>query len=59
MIENITEFYNALELPFNEKVIGRAHRVAKEYRGKIQKNKVRSIILTFKSWKACQQHYNA
>ena len=36
MIENITEFYNALELPFNEKVIGCAHTVGKEY--KIQKN---------------------
>ena len=59
MIENITEFYNALELPFNEKVIGCVHRVGKEYRDKIQKKKVRSIILTFKSWKARQQHYNA
>ena len=33
MIEKIRECYNALELPFNEEVIDRAHRVGKEYYG--------------------------
>ena len=57
-IEKIRECYNALELPFNEEVIGRAHTVGKEYEGKISKKKVKSIIVKFKSWKARQQLYN-
>ena len=57
-IEKIRECYNALELPFNEEVIGRAHTVGKEYAGKISKKKVKSIIVKFKSWEARQQLYN-
>ena len=37
MIEKIRECYNALELPFNEEAIHRAHRVGKEYTNKILK----------------------
>ena len=59
MIEKIRECYNALELPFNEEAIDRAHRVGKEYTNKILKKKVKSIILKFKSRKACQKLYNA
>ena len=59
MIEKIRECYNALELPFNEEVIDRAHRVGKEYTDKISKKKVKSIIVKFKSWKARQKLYNA
>ena len=33
VIEKIRECYNALELPFNEEVIDRAHRVGKAYYG--------------------------
>ena len=59
VIEKIRECYNALELPFNEEVIDRAHRVGKEYTDKISKKKVKSIIVKFKSWKARQKLYNA
>ena len=52
VIEKIRECYNALELPFNEEVIDRAHRVGKEYTDKISKNNVKSVIVKFKSWKA-------
>ena len=48
-----------MELPFNEEVIDRAHRVGREYMNKISKKKVKSIIVKFKSWKARQQLYNA
>ena len=58
-IEKIRECYSALELPFNEEVIDRAHRVGKEYTEKISKKKVKSIIVKFKSWKTRQQLYNA
>ena len=51
MIEKIRECYNALELPFNEEVIDRAHRVGTQYTDKISKKKVKSIIGKFKSWK--------
>ena len=50
VIEKIRECYNALELPFNEEVIDRAHRVGKEYTDKISKKTVRSIIVKFKSF---------
>ena len=59
VIEKIRECYNALELPFNEEVIDRAHRVGKEYTGKFSKKKVKSIIVKFKSWKARQKLCNA
>ena len=59
MIEKIRECYNALELPFNEEVIDRGHRVGKEYTDKISKKKVKPIIVKLKSWKARQQLYNA
>ena len=59
MIEKIRECYNALEVPFNEEVIDRAHRVGKEYSDKVSKKKFESIIVNFKSWKARQQLYNA
>ena len=55
----IRECYNALELPFNEEVIDRAHRFGKEYTDKVSKKKVKSIIVKFKSWKARQKLYNA
>ena len=59
MIEKIRECYNALELPFNEEVIDRAHRVGKEYTDKISKKNTKSITVKFKSWKARQKLYNA
>ena len=59
VIEKIKECYNALELPFNEEVIDRGHRVGKEYTDKISKKKVKSAIVKFKSWKARQKLYNA
>ena len=59
VIEKIRECYYALELPFNEEVIDRAHRVGKEYTDKISKKNVKSIIVKFKSWKARQKLYNA
>ena len=39
VIEKIRECDNALELPFNEEVIDRAHRVGKEYTDKISKKR--------------------
>ena len=48
-----------MELPFNEEVIDRPHRVGKEYTNKISKKNVKSIIVKFKSWKAHQKLYNA
>ena len=48
VIEKIRECYNVLELPFNEEVIDRAHRVGKEYTDKISKKQVKSIIVKFK-----------
>ena len=60
MIEKIREFYNALELPFNEDVIDHTHGVCKEYTDNIsKKKKIKSVIVNFKSWKARQQLYNA
>ena len=59
MIERIRECYDALELPFNEEVIDRAHRFGKEYTDKISKKKFKSIIVKFKSWKARRKLYNA
>ena len=53
-MEKIKECYNALELPFNEEIIDRAHRVDKDYTDKISKKKVKSIIVKFKSCKARQ-----
>ena len=49
VIEKTSECYNALELPFNEEFIDRAHRVGKEYTDKILKKKVKSIIVKFRS----------
>ena len=54
VIEKIRECYNALESPFNEEIIDRVHRVGKDYKDKISKKKVKSIIVKFKSWKARQ-----
>ena len=54
VMEKIKECYNALELPFNEEIIDRAHRVDKDYTDKISKKKVKSIIVKFKSCKARQ-----
>ena len=59
VIEKIREFYNELELPFNEDVIDHTHGVGKEYTDNISKKKVKSVIRKFKSWKARQQLYNA
>ena len=59
VIEKIRECYNALELPFNDDAIDRAHRTGKEYTDKTSKKKVKSIIVKFISWKAPQQLYNA
>ena len=59
VIEKIRECYNALELPLNEEIIDRAHRVSKEYMDKFSKKKVKSIIVKFKSWKARQKLYSA
>ena len=48
-MEKIRECYSASELPFNEEVIDRAHRVGKEYTDKITKKQVKSIIVKLKS----------
>ena len=47
-----------MELPFNEEVIDRAHRIGKENTDKVSKKKVKSTIVKFKSWKARQKLYN-
>ena len=49
VIEKIRECYSASELPFNEEVIDRVHRVGREYMDKITKKKVKSIIVKLKS----------
>ena len=59
IIEKVKECYEALEIPFNEANIDRAHRIGKEYSDKTTGKKVKSIIVKFKSWKSCQQLYNS
>ena len=59
IIEKIKECYEALEIPFSEANIDRAHRIGKEYSDKTTGKKVKSITVKFKSWKSRQQLYNS
>ena len=59
VIEKVRECYDSLNLPFNEEVIDRIHRIGKEYKDRNSGKQVKSIIAKFKSWKSCQQLYNA
>ena len=59
IIEKVMECYEALEIPFNEANIDRAHRIGREYSDKTTGKKVKSIIVKFKSWKSRQQLYNS
>ena len=49
IIEKVKECYEALEIPFNEANIDRAHRIGKEYSDKTTGKKVKPIIVKFKS----------
>ena len=59
VIEKVRECYDSLNLPFNEEVIDRVHRIGKEYKDRNSGKQVKSIIVKFKSWKSRQQLYNA
>ena len=59
VIGKVRECYDALNLPFDEELIDRTHRIGKEYTDKISGKQVKSIIVKFKSWKARTQLYKA
>ena len=59
IIEKVKECYEALERPFNEANIDRAHRIDKEYSDKTTGKKLKSMFVKFKSWKSRQQLYNS
>ena len=56
-MEEIEKCCNVMGIPFNENEIGRADGIGKPFLNKEQKKKVKSIIVKFKSWKACAVFY--
>ena len=58
-MEELEKCYNVMGIPFNENEIDRAHYIGKPFLNKKRKKKVRSIIVTFKSWKARATFYKA
>ena len=59
VMKEIKNCYNAMGIPFNGNAIDRAHGIGKPFLDKERKKKVRSIIVKFKSWKACAALYKA
>ena len=58
MVE-LEKCYNVMGIPLNENEIDTAHGIVKPFLDKEWKKKVISIIVKFKSWKACTAFYKA
>ena len=58
VMEELEKCY-VVGIPFNENEIDRAHGIGKPFLDKERKKKVWSIIVKFKSWKACAVFYKA
>ena len=56
-MEELEKCYNVMGIPFNENEIDRAHGIGKPFLDKERKEKVRSIIVKFKSGKARAAFY--
>ena len=57
VMEELEKCYNVMGIPFNENKIDRAHGIGKPFLDKEWKEKVRSIIVKFKSWKVRAAFY--
>ena len=58
LLKKVGKFYSEMGIEFNQNEIDRAHYIGKPYINK-KKNKVRSIIVKFNSWKTRTAFYKA